>query len=183
MWIYPRIDRAAVRALIGCWLASFASLVYAFTSFSTIARAFDYESLFWAALFGLAGGVTRTAFWLASDNFVLLRFWRQLAKDLIIAMIGGGVVWLVMEWLAVIWPHLFPSQFRMLAVFGAGYSRGRWNGFLGEMVDEGAKRAKTFVRNAGSATLAGQPREAAEGMTTIIPLEHLPSIDKKELDE
>lgn len=148
-----------VRYLALAWVASYTGLVYAFTAFSRDVRGYDYESLAWAAAVGLAGGIAQTILWLADENSVVLRFWRQLLRDVVFSLIGGAVVYVVVNLLASYWPEYFGKELRMAAVFFAGFSKGRWRDWLTDLGAAGLARAR--------ATITGSPPQKRQEPTTI----------------
>lgn len=126
-------------ALIGrraalVWLACYSWLLHAHATgiipLAQEAKAYDYESLAWAAAFGLMGGVFRTILSLMSERVILLNIWRTMARDLVFALIGGAAVYVFVQWLATLLPNIFGKELRMLAILIAGASRGRWQDFL-----------------------------------------------------
>lgn len=94
----------------------------------------------------------RTIYSLASEkNGIVLSLWREALKDAVIAMVGGIVVYMVVQWAATVWPSIFTSQARMLLITGAGYSRGRWSDTLGTLVSDGLGSIRNRIRGDTSA--------------------------------
>jgi hypothetical protein len=116
------------------WVACYSWLVHVHAAglgpFRQEVYAYDYESLAWAAAFGLMGGVFRTILSLMSEKVILLSIWRTMSRDLVFALIGGAAVYVLVEWLATVMPGVFGKELRMLAILVAGASRGRWQDFL-----------------------------------------------------
>lgn len=131
-----RPDARLGRRLAIVWVICYSWLVRAHAtgliSLSQEARTYDYESLAWAAGFGLMGGVLGTIVSLMSPHVILLNFWRTLARDVVLALIGGAVVYVLVQWLATVMPTVFGKEIRMIAILLAGASRGRWKNFLAD---------------------------------------------------
>jgi hypothetical protein len=141
-----------VNFLVFAWLVVYTKVMYAaqvaLPPFADDFYALDWESFAWAAVAGLLGGALRTVFSLASNKVVVGSLWRELIKDLVIAAVGGLVVYCVIQVVAPIWPTLFTSQVRMLAVTGAGFSRGWWATALESLVAAGLTNLQSRVRGA-----------------------------------
>lgn len=149
------------------WLACYSVLLHAHAAgiipLSEEAYAYDYESLAWAAAFGLMGGVFRTILSLMSERVILLNIWRTMARDLVFALIGGAAVYVLVQWLATLMPNVFGKELRMLAILIAGASRGRWQDFLAGVATDYSAGLRAKLR-------AGTPAEASPH-SVVLPLE------------
>ncbi len=123
------------------WLLCFMTLAHA-ASFSADVYAFDWESLVLAAGAGLLGGAARTILTLASDKIVVVDALREFGKDALIALVGGGVAYLLIVAVTSKYPDLITREIRMLIITGFGFSRGRWTGWLDEATNEGLAKLR-----------------------------------------
>ncbi len=136
----------ALRFLAVAWVAAYSAAAYAFTRYSQDMKGFDYESLLWALSAALIGAAAQTIFRLASDEAIVLSLFRTICKDAAIAVVGGGIVYLVLQAVASYWPALITKELRMLAIVYAGFSRGRWNSWIERWVDSGAANINARIR-------------------------------------
>jgi hypothetical protein len=127
-----------INFLVPFWLALYASMTWAADTtklFKDDARAYDWESLLWAAAFALLAGSFRTILTLTSEKSMVLDILKVTWKDLIVSLIAGMVAFVVLQGVGsaipVFWPgfHL-PREFRMLIIMAAGWTR---MGFFGKL--------------------------------------------------
>ena len=119
------------KCLALAWLPAYTGLVMAApTTFAQDVYGFDYESLAWAAAAGLMGGMWRTVFYLGSDNVAVVFLWRQMLKDVILALASGAFAYLFVSAAATRWPDIFSREVRMVVIVLAGYSRGKWREWM-----------------------------------------------------
>lgn len=151
------------------WLTAYATAIHAYaqTSFAQEMYAFDWRSLVWAAVVGLGGGIGRLILWLASEDTVVVKFWRQLLVDVIVASFGGVAAWGLATYLATVWPAVFTKELRFVCIVAAGASRGRWQDWVGDACTAGMVRLRRQI--------SGGPKEAPpddrDGPSTVsIPL-------------
>jgi hypothetical protein len=141
--------------LVALWfLASYAGLVYA-ASFAQDVRDFDYASLGLAAVAGLLGGAGRSLISLLSETRPVFSIWPEVLKDLIVALIGGGLVFLCIAayngtaangtFLGMTFP-MCASELRLLLILWAGASRGKWLGTLDEFAADAIANARQRLR-------------------------------------
>jgi hypothetical protein len=133
------------------WLVCYSWLLHAQANgiipLSKEAYTYDYESLAWAAVFGLMGGVFRTILSLLSERVILLHIWKEMARDLVFALIGGAAVYVLVQWLATLLPNVFGKELRMLAILIAGASRGRWQDFLAGVATDYSASLRARLRS------------------------------------
>ena len=141
------------------WLWCFAGLTWAANTFAQDVRGYDWESLLWGAAAGLLGGALRTILTLATDSRVVLDILRESWKDAIVALIGGGVAYALVQAAASL--HLFEvsRDLRMLIIVGFGWSRGRWMGKLDKITGDAinAARRKYLGATADAPSSAAMP--------------------------
>lgn len=124
-----------VKALAMAWVLSYTGLVYAYVTLSQEMRGtFDYESLGWGAAIGAGAGIARTILWLASEKSVVIHFWGQLWRDVIVALIGGAFAYVLVTYLATIWPQVFIKELRFIVILVVGASKGRWQNAVFDLV-------------------------------------------------
>lgn len=142
-----------VNALALTWMIC-ATRVAVAASYAADIKSYDYESLLWALAAALLGGAARTILTLASDKIVVLDLMREARKDAIVAMIGGGICYLIVQFGMTVMPQFINSEFRMLALLATGFSKGKWQIKLGTLVDDGFANLRNKVRGE-----AGPPPE------------------------
>ncbi|MCZ2496449.1 hypothetical protein GN316_06750 [Xylophilus sp. Kf1] len=128
----PTINRALI-----LWLGCYSTLTWANTTYAQDILAFDYMSLVFAAASGLLGGAARTIITMISPRALVGNVKVLLMKDLVVALVGGAVVYMVIQGYnagvaSMTWVTLPPiaRDLRVLLVVAAGYSRGRWLGVV-----------------------------------------------------
>ena len=128
----PTINRALI-----LWLGCYSTLTWASTTYAQDILAFDYMSLVFAAASGLLGGAARTIITMISPRALVGNVKVLLMKDLVVALVGGAVVYMVIQgynaWVASMTLVTLPPiarDLRVLLVVAAGYSRGRWLGIV-----------------------------------------------------
>lgn len=141
-----------INNLIIVWLASYSALSYAAATFAQDVFGYDWASLLFAGLAGLLGGVGRTILGLLSDKQFVGSIWWVLARDLIVALMGGGFAYLCVEG----YNDMFASAmhlpridrgFRVLVIVVAGASGGRWLGTFDRFASDLIANARKRLRN------------------------------------
>jgi hypothetical protein len=149
-------------ALFLCWVMAFAitlpRAVMAAT-FSDDMRAYDIQSLGWAAIMSLFGGALRTIFTLTADARVVQSALRELWKDVLVAMIAGAVAYIALE--AVKAAHLMPvpSEVRFAVIVFAGWSRLSFFGWLNTL---GTRVADAITDKLTGAIASSPPGEGSK---------------------
>ncbi|SFF05135.1 hypothetical protein [Paracidovorax wautersii] len=150
------------------WIASFHSLVWASTTFAEDVATYDWLSLVFALAAGLLGGAGRTVITLVSQTTVVGNTRVLLLKDLVVALIGGGVAYLCIQGYnsfaggitMMSLPHI-TRDLRVLVILAAGYSRGRWLGVVDRLASEVIDTARSKLRQGSNDVPAppagGQP--------------------------
>jgi len=113
--------KIAVHLLMLLWLCVATRIAYAAT-FAQEVRLFDYESLLTAAVGGLCGGALKTIFALANDSRPVFQVLRESRKDLVIAFLAGGFVYLAMIAVESKWPGTVTREIRFFGVLVAGWA-------------------------------------------------------------
>jgi len=117
--------------LLFAWLCCYTGLSYAAGSFYDDARGYDWSSLGVAACAGMLGGFLQTILTLSSDKRIVLDILRDALKDLVVALVGGIIVFIVVQAVASMNWITIPRDVRILLIVGAGFSRGTsdtcWN--------------------------------------------------------
>lgn len=113
--------------LIPLWFLCYTGLTWAAT-FAQDVRAFDVESLVWAAAAGLMGGALRTILTLASDKREVYDILREARKDAVVSLIAGLGAYLVVLGVNSMMTTYFditavPRDLRILIIVGAGWAR------------------------------------------------------------
>ena len=139
-------NQRLVNNLVLLWLGCYAGLTYAANTFAQDALSYDWASLMFAAFAGLLGGFLRTILTLAGEKRVVLDILRESWKDALVALVGGGLVYLAIQGVASMGWINVPRDMRILLVVGAGFSRGRWLG----VIERGA--ADLVARGRGAIT-------------------------------
>jgi hypothetical protein len=128
----PTINRALV-----AWVCCYSTLTWASTTYAQDILAFDWMSLVFAAASGLLGGAARTIITMISPRALVGNVKVLLMKDLVVALVGGAVVYMIIQgynaWagsLSLITLPPVARDLRVLLVVAAGYSRGRWLGVV-----------------------------------------------------
>ncbi len=139
--------------LILVWIASFHGLVWASTTFAQDVAAYDWLSLVFALAAGLLGGAGRTVLTLVSQTTVVGNTRVLLLKDLVVALIGGGVAYLCLQgWnsfagaFSLVALPVVTRDLRVLIILAAGYSRGRWLGLVDRLASEVIDTARAKLR-------------------------------------
>lgn len=148
----------SIRLLAVLWVATCSAMVYAgalVPSLSTELTGYDWSSILFAGGFGLMGGIGATIVRLMSTKVFVLYPWRQLLRDLVVAMIGGAVVYVIFLWLQTVSPSIFNKELRMIAIIIAGASQGRWRDVVSRFAVDGV--AAGFARVFPSSGKADPP--------------------------
>ena len=149
MNITPKLAR---RLAFG-WVLCYSLLIRAYAAtpptLSEQLAVYDYGSVFWAAVFGLMGGIGRTILGLLSEKGVVLFLWRALVRDLVFAIIGGAFIYIVFLWLQVLAPSIFVNELRLIVIFVVGASRGKWYDAVADLT--------VVVFNRWKAKFTGEP--------------------------
>ena len=125
-----------VNTLSVIWLACWTTLSYAATTFAQDVYGYDWQSLLLAGAAGVLGGVARTILALASNQVEVYDVLRDLVKNLVVALIAGGIAYiLVQAWNSLpIWP--VPREVRMLIVASAGWAPVKFNKALDKLAGD-----------------------------------------------
>jgi len=137
-----------VNSLLLLWLCCYSGLLYAAAGMTTAQELmqYDWQSFFMAALAGLLGGFLRTILTLASEKRVVLDILRESWKDCLVAVVGGGIVYLILQALSSLNYFVIPRDVRILLIVGAGFSRGRWLGIVEKGANDLVARGRGIVR-------------------------------------
>lgn len=143
-----------INRLLAIWLSCFCALSYAATTtFAQDVAAYDWPSLLLAGAAGLLGGAGRTLLTLVSEKQFVGNLRWVLAKDLVVALIGGGFAYLcvqgyndaVVTWTMVQLPPI-GRGLRVLIIVLAGASRGRWLGVVDRFASDAIANARQKLR-------------------------------------
>lgn len=137
-----------VSYLAFAWLVCYHKLIYA-APFSADVRSYDYESLLWAMAASLLGGAARTILTLASDKVVVLNLLKESRKDAVVALVGGAVVYVILQWLMT-YVTFVNSEFRMLALLATGFTRTAWQVKIGTLSEDIFANLRQKVRGGES---------------------------------
>jgi hypothetical protein len=146
------VNRAAAHILVYGWLTTISCAVLA-APLKADMRAYDLESLGWAAMMSLFGGALRTVFTLATDTAIVNSITKEVCKDAIVAVIAGVIAFIGIE--AVRSSGWFPinSELRFAVIVFAGWSRLSFFGWLNRMGTELADSVMAKMRGTiGGAT-------------------------------
>lgn len=139
-----------IQLWLSIWSLAFAGAVHA-QSFFEVLVGHDYASLASAVLFCILGGLARTTWDLNDRNFVIPvgKLWREVRGNVLFALITGMFVHLALEAARPHWSGFSPSM-RLLIVFGSGFARTGFMGWLAKTVhkvgDEATERIVTVVK-------------------------------------
>lgn len=133
------VSSNSIRCLMLCWLAGYTGLCYAAGSLFDEMVAFDWRSVGAAAAAGMFGGLLKTILILSSKNVLVLDVLRQSWRDLLVAMVGGIIIYGIMIVMQMMGLYTVPSLARMLILVGVGFTRGKWQSFV-ESVGFAAKK-------------------------------------------
>jgi hypothetical protein len=125
-----------VNALCLLWLISWTALSYAATTFAEDVYGYDWQSLLLAGAAGVLGGVARTILALASNQVEVYDVLRDLVKNLVVALISGGIAYIIVQaWNSL--PLLqVPREVRMLLIASAGWAPMRFNKALDRLAGD-----------------------------------------------
>lgn len=144
----PTINRALI-----AWLCCYSGLTWASTSYAQDILSFDYMSLIFAAASGLLGGAARTIITMISPRALVGNVKILLLKDLIVALFGGAVIYMVIQgynsWVSSMTIVNLPPiarDLRVLFVVAAGYSRGKWFGVVDRFATDAIANASSKIR-------------------------------------
>lgn len=133
------VPRTSIKYLLLAWLVGYTGLCYAASSLFDEMVAFDWRSVGAAAAAGMFGGLLKTILLLSSKNVLVLDVLRQSWRDLLVAMVGGVIVYGIMIVAQMLGLYTVPSLARMLILVGVGFTRGKWQSFV-EGVGYAAKK-------------------------------------------
>ena len=144
-----QVNRAAF-----IWMMGYSAFCYAATSsFADELAIYDWISLLCAAGAGLFGGLGRTIFTLAREGAFVGNPKMLILKDLVVAVIGGMVAFLIIEaynYLASVITFtslpVVAMGLRSILILWAGFSRGRWFGVIDRLATDVITRASTKIR-------------------------------------
>lgn len=141
--------------LLTCWLACYGVLSYAATTstFAQDVQAYDWVSLLLSGVAGLVGGAGRTILTLVGEKQIVGNLRWVLAKDMVVALIGGGFAYLCIQgyndWvlgLSIVHLPQVDRGFRVLIIVLAGASRGRWLGVVDRFTTDAIANARQKLR-------------------------------------
>lgn len=139
--------------LTALWLLCYSALSYASSSLFQDVTQYDWASLLTALAAGLLGGAGRTILTLVSDKEFVGNIRMVLLKDLVVAMIGGGAAYFLIQgyntWIASLTMVTLPPiarDFRILIIVFAGASRGRWLGVIDRFTTDAIANARQKLR-------------------------------------
>lgn len=139
--------------LIAVWLLCYSALSYAASSLFQDVAQYDYASLLTAFAAGLLGGAGRTILTLVSDKEFVGNIRMVLIKDLVVAMIGGGAAYILIQGYNTVAASMtivslppIARDFRILIIVFAGASRGRWLGVIDRFTTDAIANARQKLR-------------------------------------
>lgn len=141
------VSSNSIRYLMLAWLAGYTGFCYAAASLFEEMMAFDWRSVGAAAAAGMFGGLLKTILILSSKNVLVLDVLRQSWRDILVAMVGGIIVYGLMIVSQMMGIYTVPSLARMLILVGIGFTRGKWQSFV-ESVGYAAKKRALAVMGA-----------------------------------
>jgi hypothetical protein len=151
------------------WLSLYTALCRAQTSFAEDVAAYDFLSLLFAMAAGLLGGAARTILTLASEKQLVGNVKMVLLKDLVVALFGGGMAYLLIQGfnsvahsLTVVALPTITRDLRVLLVVGAGFSRGRWMGVVDKLATGAIVKAQKRLGIEGTEFAASQAAPLTE---------------------
>lgn len=113
--------RVAVNVLSLLWLIALTRVAYASTLFEDV-TSWDYESLLTAALGGVLGGFFKTIYSLATDSRAVFTILKEARKDLVVAALAGGFVYILMIMTNSKWPGTVTPEIRFGGLLIAGWA-------------------------------------------------------------
>lgn len=139
------------------WLCLYTAVCYANTTLAQDLAAFDWASLGLACAAGLLGGAGRTLITMISFKALVGNLKYVLAKDLMVALIGGGFALICVEG----WNEMAAAMheidlvrlprvtrgWRILIILLAGASRGRWLGTVDQLATAAIDNVRAKIRN------------------------------------
>lgn len=152
----------SIKYMLLAWLVGYTGLCYAAGTLFDDMMAFDWRSVGAAAVAGMFGGLLKTILILSSKNVLVLDVLRQSWRDLLVAMVGGIIVYGLMLVAQMMGLYTVPSLARMLILVGVGFTRGKWQNFVESIGFAAKKRAL--------AALGAEPRKDP-GPSALTPLE------------
>jgi len=157
--------RLTTKSAALAWLCSYNTLIWASTSFAQDIHNYDWMSLLLAAAAGLLGGAGRTILTLVSPRALVGNVPVLLLKDLVVALVGGAVVYMIIQgynsWAGSLTYFNLPPitrDFRVLLIVLAGGSRGRWLGVVDRFATDAIANAR---KKLGAGIAADLPSVAA----------------------
>ena len=145
--------RPTIKAAVFAWLCGYSTLLWASTTFAEDIRAYDWMSLLFAASAGLLGGAARTIITMISPRALVGNVRALLLKDLVVALVGGAVVYMVIQgynaWvssLTIVSLPMIARDLRVLLIVAAGYSRGRWLGVVDRFATDALANVQQKLR-------------------------------------
>lgn len=152
----------SARYLLLLWLCGYTGLCYAAGTLFDEMVAFDWRSVGAAAAAGMFGGLLKTILILSSKNVLVLDVIRQSWRDLLVAMVGGIIIYGLMIVAQMLSIYTVPSLARMLILVGVGFTRGKWQSFVEGIGYAAKKKALSMLSDA--------PR-TEPGPSAVVPLE------------
>lgn len=149
----------AVNTLLFLWLCCYTGLTYAAGTLYDDFKTYDWGSLWVAACAGMLGGFLQTILTLSSDKRIVLDILRDAWKDLVVALVGGMIVFIIVQAVSSMGWITIPRDVRILLIVGAGFSRGRWQWAIGKLASDAVTRGRTVVRG-DPPTSANAPLES-----------------------
>lgn len=147
--------RKHVELCILAWLATFSALCYASSTLAQDIAAYDWVSLALAFAAGLVGGAGRTILTLVSQQQLVGNVKMVLFKDLVVALIGGALAFLMIQgynsFVDALTSMEMPKitrDFRVLIIVLAGASRGKWLSVVDRFASDAIANARHKLRGA-----------------------------------
>ena len=156
------VPSQSIKYLLLAWLVGYTGLCYAAGTLFDEMVAFDWRSVGAAAASGMFGGLLKTILILSSKDVLVVDVLRQSWRDLLVAMVGGIIVYGLMIVSQAVGFYSVPSLARMLILVGVGFTRGKWQSFV-ESVGFAAKKKALHM-------LGAEPRRDP-GPSAFTPLE------------
>lgn len=134
-------------AALCVWLASWTALLcWAATENPKDLLSYDWPSAGQAALAGLLGGILQTVLQLARRGALVVDVLRQAVQDLVFAVGGGIVVYVIIQGISSVGWVDVPRDMRILLIAGVGYSRGAWIALVAAGASDVTARGRKILR-------------------------------------
>lgn len=156
------MHKLAVNVLLFLWGLAFAHLARAAT-FTQEVMTWDYQSLMWGGVAGLAGGALRTIFGLASDKRPVFDVLKEARRDMVISLLAGGVAYMLLTAVSSKYPDLVTREIRMVAIMGAGWARLSFFSRVQQLVSSKLDNVNENVRKGAPAVTAVTPLDTTGG--------------------